>query len=151
MEIIVEIIVALFGGIIEFLFSAVFQAIAQVLGLAGDLVSSRKNKNAAAPELSDAAALRARRIRAGFTLFFWTIGGFCAGAISLVISPNLYLPAGWQRYANLVMTPLICGALTQIAHKWIDDPDKEPPVISHFVHGFVFALAMALVRFGFGK
>ena len=154
MEIIAEIIFAIFGGIIEFLFSAVFQAIAELLSFIGDALSSRKRGKAAAPAGQDARVASDARpspLSAALMLAAYGAGGVCAGAISLWLSPNLFLAPGWQRYANLLLMPLICGALTQIADNMRERPDRKPPVANGFLRGFIFALAMTAVRFSFGK
>jgi hypothetical protein len=77
--------------------------------------------------------------------------GAMAGGLSLWIFPGLFIAAGWMRTANLVVTPVLAGAAMAAIGRWRSKHDKEILRIDRFAYGYLFALAMALVRFGFGS
>lgn len=81
----------------------------------------------------------------GYTLF-----GSIAGAISLLFLPALI--AGFPaRLANLVLAPLLAGLLMSMIGAWRRRRDQRLILLDRFRYGYLFALALALVRFYFAK
>ncbi len=80
----------------------------------------------------------------GLHIFFG--GGL--GWLSTLLAPKLFLPFAALRIANLIVAPLVAGAVSYLLAKWTA---KEGQTIGsgHFVHGFLFALMFGLARFAF--
>lgn len=139
MEIIAEIVFAIFGGLVEFLFGIVFQVIAEILGgifgAVGD--ASSRERSLSAKRWAAVAA--------------YIAGGLGAGALSLYFAPALLLDHGWQRAFNLLLMPVAVGLLMQVWDNWRQRPDRPDPALPGFVRGYLFALAMTSVRFVWGK
>lgn len=96
-----------------------------------------------------------RPVVAGFGWFF---SGVLAGVVSLWLVPHNLLHGGW-RLANLVCTPFAVGILAGIMERLRQPvgvgatgstaaaaPANAP--LTRSVYAFLFALAIALVRFG---
>jgi len=81
----------------------------------------------------------------GYALF-----GAVAGGLSLLLFPD-HLVSGNLRLANLVATPIAVGLLMCIMGIWRSRHDQPVLRIDRFAYGYVFALFLALVRFGFAK
>jgi hypothetical protein len=80
----------------------------------------------------------------GFALFGAIIGG-----ISLLVFPvHLVTIKAW-RIVNLVITPIAVGSLMAIIGAWRVRRGQEILRIDRFVYGYLFALALALVRLWF--
>lgn len=139
MEILVEIVFAIFGGVIEFLFGAVFQIIAEIVGgifgALGDTSSGGRNVT----------------VKRWLAAAAYIVGGLAAGALSLWLAPSLWLEHGWQRAFNLLLMPAAVGFLMQAWDNWRERPDRPDPTLPGFVRGYLFALSMTAVRFAFGK
>jgi hypothetical protein len=78
--------------------------------------------------------------------------GYCvlgagAGAASIFFLPASVIQAPSHRLANLLITPLAAGALMAMLGSWRRRRDQETIRLDRFSYGFLFALAMALVRF----
>jgi hypothetical protein len=83
----------------------------------------------------------------GYALF-----GAVAGGISLLVAPTLFISAHGARVANVVLTPLIAGATMAVVGKWRRGQEEVPEAwLARFIYGYIFALAMALIRFSFGQ
>jgi hypothetical protein len=80
----------------------------------------------------------------------YAILGTIAGAISVFIVPSLIasFPA---RVANLAVTPVVAGAAMCLVGLWRRHRGQELIRLDRFAYGYLFALAMALVRFYFAK
>lgn len=83
---------------------------------------------------------------AGYALF-----GAAAGAISLWAFPNLFIVSHRLQIANLVLAPVVAGLSMVALGAWRRRRAQEPILLDRFAYGFIFALAMALVRFRFGQ
>jgi hypothetical protein len=83
----------------------------------------------------------------GWLVLFAVIGGACGG-ISLVLVPNLLLPALWMRVLNLVLAPVAAGGMSYLFARKVWAAGGYGPR-HHFWRGFVFALAFGLVRFAY--
>lgn len=94
---------------------------------------------------------RERRARRAAPLWLGLLGyavlGLVLGGLSLLLLPQSLLPTPGWRVANLLLSPLLTGAvLTLIAH-WRRPGDPEVMLRTRFLQGLLFALAMASVRF----
>jgi hypothetical protein len=74
------------------------------------------------------------------------IGGIC-GYISTLIAPKFVLPLPWLRMLNLVVAPLIAGAISVLLAKWVKLKGSSSTL---FWHGFLFAMMFGAARFAFG-
>lgn len=81
----------------------------------------------------------------GYALF-----GAIAGALSLWLAPTLFIHSHSLQVANLLITPFFAGAVMAALGVWRARHDQVLVAIDKFGYGFVFAIAMALVRFQFG-
>ena len=68
------------------------------------------------------------------------------GWISTLIAPKLFLPFFGLRLANLILAPLIAGAISYGIAKW-SKPGCN--ATGPFWHGCLFALMFGLARFAF--
>ena len=81
----------------------------------------------------------------GYTLF-----GTIAGGVSLLVFPTLFVHAAGYRLMNVVLTPLAAGLAMMAIGAWRRRREDELLRLDKFAYGYLFALAMALVRFYFG-
>ncbi|MDD0813974.1 hypothetical protein PSQ39_04955 [Curvibacter sp. HBC28] len=126
MELLLELLLELFGEV-------AWQVLAELLAEWGlHLNRERHARRALHPLLS---------------LLGYAVLGLAAGALSLWLLPQALLPSPGWRVANLLLSPLLSGAvLTLIAH-WRRPGDPEVLLRTRFMQGLLFALAMAAVRF----
>jgi hypothetical protein len=122
-------LVALLELLGEFLLQIVVEALAE-LGLHSLAEPFRRAPN---PWL---AAL-------GYLLF-----GALFGALSLLVFPANFVPGPWRVF-NLVVTPLAAGLLMERIGRWRASRGQDVLRIDRFAYGYLFALALALVRFSF--
>jgi hypothetical protein len=125
MEFIFEIVVQFVG---EIILQLIFEAIAE-LGIRSLADTFRRPKN---PALSTI----------GFTLW-----GIAAGALSVWISPTSHIHDPFFRKLNLIVTPAAVGFLMMLLGKIRLKKGQELMGLDRFGYAFVFALAMALIRF----
>jgi hypothetical protein len=125
MEILVETILQFVG---EFLLQAAFELLAE-LGFH-----------------SLAAPLR-RPLHPVWATIGFTLWGIAAGAISLWIFPASPIHDPLFRQMNLFATPLAVGCLMALVGKIRLGKGQEVVSLDRFGYAFVFAFAMALVRF----
>lgn len=78
------------------------------------------------------------------------IFGAIVGAISLWLLPALFISVEWLRIVNLMATPLVAGLMMERLGAWREKKDQETIRLDTFAYGFIFALAMALIRFTWG-
>jgi len=71
--------------------------------------------------------------------FGYLIFGAIAGALSLLVFPSHFI----------FVTPMVAGGTMTIFGAWRRNRGEELLRIDRFTYGFVFALAMALVRYTF--
>ncbi|MCX6875107.1 MAG: hypothetical protein NTW21_15045 [Verrucomicrobia bacterium] len=81
----------------------------------------------------------------------YTILGAVAGGLSLWVFPTRFIAAPAGRLANLVLTPLAAGAVMAALGAWRRRRDQDLIRLDRFAFGFLFALAMTLVRFAYGR
>ena len=79
----------------------------------------------------------------GYLLF-----GALLGGLSLLVFPANFVPGPW-RIVNLAVTPLAAGLLMALVGKWRARRGQDVLRIDRFAYGYLFALALALVRFSF--
>lgn len=80
----------------------------------------------------------------------YAILGTIAGAISLLILPTLFVHSHGLQLMNVVVTPIAAGLAMMAIGAWRRRRDQELIRIDQFAYGYLFALAMALVRYSFG-
>jgi hypothetical protein len=125
MEFIFEIVLQFFG---EILLQAFFELILE-LGFHSLADTVRRPKH---PALSII----------GFTLW-----GLMAGGISLWIFPTSHIHDPLFRKLNLIVTPVALGLLMSLIGKIRRGKGQDLVRLDQFGYAFVFAFAMALVRF----
>lgn len=81
----------------------------------------------------------------GYALFGAIIGG-----LSLQVVPHNLVPEAW-RIANIVLTPLAAGLAMMAMGRWRARRGDTRLRIDRFGYGYLFALAMALVRYQFAS
>lgn len=137
MEIIAEIIIQVVGWILQFLGEFLLQAI-------GELIAELIGRSVREP------FRRPGPIHPWLAAIGYAISGAIGGAISLWLLPTLFISAQWLRIVNVLLTPLVAGLLMERLGAWRKGRDQETIRLDTFTYGFLFALAMALVRFAWG-
>lgn len=115
----------LFG---EFLLQIVFEVIADCLGHG----IRKKQKKPVSPVIA---------------IIGWTLLGVAAGGISLYFLPESVIRDTTLRLVNLFLTPLIIGCLMDLFGRYRRRHEKESVRMESFGYAFLFAFAMALVRY----
>ena len=93
-----------------------------------------------------ANTLKRRRNPALSTIGF-TIWGLIAGGISLLIFPTSHIHDPMLRKVNLVVTPLALGLVMMFIGQFRQKKGQDLVRLDQFGYAFVFAFAMAVVRF----
>lgn len=75
--------------------------------------------------------------------------GAVVGALSLWAFPAHLTRDGWPRLLNLVVTPVIAGGAMALMGRWRARRGDAVLRIDRFACGYLFALALAVVRFNF--
>lgn len=122
----IELLVEVFG---ELLLQLLFEALAEI-----GLHVFRKPGGDANPS----AWLRA----AGYVLL-----GLLAGGLSLWLHPQSFIHSTAGRLGNLLLAPVAVGLGMSILGAWRRQRGQQTLGLDHFAYGYVFALAMSLVRF----
>ena len=125
MEIIVELILELFG---EVLLQIVFEALAE----AGLHIVKRPDRAPAHPAL----------LVVGYALL-----GLIAGALSLLVLPESLMHTRNGRIACLLLAPVASGLAMGLLGAWRQRRGQGVVGLDRFAYGYLFALGMALVRF----
>lgn len=133
MEIILEILFAIFGFLLEGLFEILAQVVFEVAAEIGlrSLVEPFRKPRPINPVLASI----------GYALY-----GAIAGGLSLLL-PRVFIAPLWLRILNLIVTPVVCGFVMAKMGKIRDRREEEIMKIDTFFYGYIFALAMALIRF----
>lgn len=91
-----------------------------------------------------------RKARNPFIAFIgYLIVGAAIGGISLFIFPESFISNSKYKILNLIMTPLLAGAVMSFMGWWRRKYDQEIIRLDKFLYGYAFALSMAIVRFLF--
>lgn len=117
---------------LEFLFEVLLQMVFEVLAEAG-LWFFRK--------------YRTKRPGPGLAAVGYAFLGIVCGLVSLLVFPALLLRSPTARLLNLLVTPLVAGAAMALLAWWWRRREQPNLRAAHFVQGFLFAFAMALVRY----
>lgn len=83
------------------------------------------------------------------TGLLWLAGGAVMGAGSLVFFPHSFIHSENLRIANLIVTPLVLGALMALLGRKRLANGEEIVPLDKFSNAALFALGMAAVRFFF--
>lgn len=78
----------------------------------------------------------------GYCLF-----GLILGGLSLLVFPRSFVRSERFHGINLLITPLVAGLVMGAIGRWRERHGQAILRFDSFVYGFVFAFAMALVRF----
>lgn len=81
----------------------------------------------------------------GYALF-----GAIAGGLSLLVFPALFVHSRGLQIVNVVLAPVAAGLAMMAMGAWRRRRDQAMVRLDKFAYGYLFALALALVRFGFG-
>lgn len=119
----------------EFLGEILLQLVLEILGEVG-------LRSLAAPFRREPQPLFAA---IGYALF-----GAGAGGISLWLFPTLFIPSAAGRIAGLVLTPVVSGLVMAALGAWRRNRGQQLVRLDRFAYGYLFALALALVRWAFG-
>ena len=76
--------------------------------------------------------------------------GAAAGGLSLLVFPNLTIHKLWLQRLNLLASPLFSGLVMSRIGRRRRRRDQHTTRLDTFLYGFIFALAMALVRYRWG-
>ena len=77
--------------------------------------------------------------------------GFAAGGISLLILPKHLIQVQWLKFLSLAAVPTAAGMAMSLVGRLRRRQGTELIRLDTFVYGFVFALAMTLIRFFWGR
>lgn len=75
--------------------------------------------------------------------------GAVAGGLSLLVLSHHLTPAGPLRIANLFLTPIAVGLCMAGMGAWRARRHEPVLLLNKFLYGFIFAAALAAVRFHF--
>jgi hypothetical protein len=139
MEILFELLVTALEFIAEIALQLAFEWLAGT-GVRG-LRDARDTRNARR------AKPAAREVSPALAVLGYAALGAIVGAISLWPFPNSFLGPYPARLANLVVTPVIAGALMSFIGGRRQLKGEPPIRLDRFAYGVVFAFAMSLVRF----
>lgn len=79
------------------------------------------------------------------------IFGAAAGGLSLWVMPSHLVRTEGLRFANLLLTPVAVGLLMCAVGAWRTRRGQPLLRIDRFAYGYLFALSLALIRYGFAK
>ena len=117
-----------------------------VLYLFGELVASLIGEGLC--EVASRSASGPQR-RSGKALLYLILGA-AAGAISLLVFPVQFLEDDGWALLNLLLTPVLAGLVMMLVGKWRRHRGDRLVPLDHFTYGYLFALAMAMVRAAWG-
>lgn len=80
----------------------------------------------------------------------YAIFGAIAGALSLWAFPVLFIVSHSAQIVSLVFTPVVAGLSMAVLGAWRCRRGQDTIRLDKFAYGYLFALAMAVVRFTFG-
>lgn len=130
MEVIFELLFEIFG---EVLLQILYQALAE----AGLHFFRRPGG-----ETTEAKIKSPWLLAIGYATF-----GAITGVISVMVHPGLFIHSQLGRIANLVLGPVAAGLSMALIGAWRQRRGQQVLGLDRFAYGYVFALAMAAVRF----
>lgn len=77
----------------------------------------------------------------------YAILGAISGGVSVLLLPSPFLDTPTTRVVNLLLTPIAAGAAMAALGAWRRRKDQPLIRIDRFSYGYLFALAMAVVRY----
>ena len=80
----------------------------------------------------------------------YAIIGAIAGVLSLWAFPVLFIASHSAQIVSLVLTPVVAGLSMVALGAWRHRRGQDTIRLDKFAYGYLFALAMAVVRFTFG-
>lgn len=81
----------------------------------------------------------------------YSLLGALLGAVSLWAFPDHLTRDGWPRWVNLLFTPVLAGFAMTLLGRWRARRGDMVLRIDRFAYGYLFALAVAIVRFKFAS
>lgn len=90
---------------------------------------------------------RPKPIHPILAIFGYAIYGAAAGGLSHVVLPQLLIKGHTLQIANLIITPTLCGLLMGVKGSLRKKKNKDIIPLDSFLYGFIFAFAMAGVRY----
>lgn len=133
-----EILFELLWVVVQFLGELLLQLVLELLAEAG-------------VRLARAPFEGRKPVRAWLLVLGHVALGIGAGALSVWLFPVLFIKSEAVRIANLVLTPIASGAAMAALGAWRARRAQGLVGLDRFVYGFLFALAMALVRFFYAE
>jgi len=79
--------------------------------------------------------------------FGYAIYGAAAGWLSIVVLPHHFIKGQALQIANLIISPTLCGLFMGMKGARRKKKDKDIIPLDSFLYGFIFAFAMAGVRY----
>lgn len=79
----------------------------------------------------------------------YAVMGGVAGFLTLALFPDAFVHSADGRAINLLVTPVLAGLAMAAVGAWRDRRGDARLRIDRFAYGYLFALALALVRFHF--
>ena len=138
MDIIIEILLFFFGeAILQLIFEGIF----------GGIAKSFKRQKPKKTRTNISEWVTQKKVMLLSYAFFGALAGFISVAlIHGHITPNIQI-----RTINLIVTPLVIGEIMTLFGVIPEDQEFESVRRDRFLPAYIFALAMALIRFFFAK
>ncbi len=128
----------------EFLFEAIFQIVGELLLQFIFEILLELGYRSAADTLR-------RPHKPIFSIIGFALWGLAAGGISLLIAPSSMIADPRLQWVNLLATPTLAGAGMVLIGKLRTKRGQDLVLLDRFGYAFVFAFAMAVVRFAFAS
>jgi hypothetical protein len=130
------------------MFEAIFVFVVEVFGelilqLVGEVLIELGLRSVGAPFR--------RQVSPWLASLGYAVLGAAVGGLSLWVFAQHFTPLGIWRILNLVVTPILVGLGMGLIGAWRRDRGEELIRIDRFFYGYLFALALALVRFYFAR
>lgn len=129
-----EFLFGVLGAIFEILAEALMEIL---LGVAADLLSRATRR----------FFVSSRRIGRALTTLIFAVLGVAAGFLSVAIFPHPLVHPSHFHGVSLLISPVVTGLAMGLVGRTIQRRGRMPVRIESFSYGFVFALAIAIVRF----
>jgi hypothetical protein len=133
MEISFELLFSIFGFLLQAVFDILAQGVFEVMAEIGlrSLAEPFRRSQPINPVLAGLGYL---------------IYGAIAGGFSLLL-PKMFTAPWWLRLLNVIITPVACGFIMAKVGRIRERRGDRPMRIDTFMYGYLFALAMAIVRY----